>query len=61
VSLKVLPVARGTRTITRRIDAQDAIGLLGAAVQRGIPITAVSGTPISCMCAWKVPRPGWMK
>ena len=39
VSLKVLPVARGTRTITRRIDAQDAIGLLGAAVQRGIPIT----------------------
>jgi len=39
VSLKVLPVARGTRTLLRRIDAQSAIGLLGAVVQRGIPVT----------------------
>jgi glycolate oxidase FAD binding subunit len=22
---------------------------------------AVSGAPVSCTCAWKVPRPGWMK
>ena len=39
VSLKVLPVARSTRTLLRRIDAQGAIDLLGAAVQRGVPIT----------------------
>jgi len=39
VSLKVLPVARGTRTLRRRIDAQGAIDLLGAVVQRGIPVT----------------------
>jgi glycolate oxidase FAD binding subunit len=39
VSLKVLPVARGTRTLRRHIAAQDAIDLLGAAVQRGLPIT----------------------
>ena len=39
VSLKVLPVARGTRTIMRRIDAQGATGLLGTAMQRGIPVT----------------------
>ena len=38
-SLKVLPVARGTRTLLRRIDAQGAIGLLGAVVQHGMPIT----------------------
>jgi glycolate oxidase FAD binding subunit len=39
VSLKVLPVARDTRTLLLRIDAQGAIGLLGTVVQRGIPIT----------------------
>jgi glycolate oxidase FAD binding subunit len=39
VSLKVLPVARGSRTLRRRIDAQDAIDLLGAAAQRGVPLT----------------------
>ncbi len=39
VSLKVLPVARGTRTVTRNIDAQGAIDLLLAAGQRGLPIT----------------------
>jgi glycolate oxidase FAD binding subunit len=39
VSLKVLPVARGTRTVSRNIDAQGAIDLLVAAVQRGLPIT----------------------
>jgi glycolate oxidase FAD binding subunit len=39
VSLKVLPVARGTRTLLRRVDAQGAIGLLGAIVQRGMPVT----------------------
>jgi glycolate oxidase FAD binding subunit len=39
VSLKVLPVARGARTLRRRIDAQDAIALLGAVAQRGLPLT----------------------
>ncbi|MGB7739430.1 MAG: glycolate oxidase subunit GlcE [Steroidobacteraceae bacterium] len=39
VSLKVLPVARGTRTLRRHVDAQVAIGLLGAVVQNGMPIT----------------------
>jgi glycolate oxidase FAD binding subunit len=39
VSLKVLPVARDTRTVSRNIDAQGAIDLLVAAVQRGLPIT----------------------
>jgi glycolate oxidase FAD binding subunit len=39
VSLKVLPVARGARTLRRRIDAQGAIDLLGAAAQRGVPLT----------------------
>ncbi len=39
VSLKVLPVARGTRTLRRRIAAQGAIDLLGAAAQRGLPLT----------------------
>jgi glycolate oxidase FAD binding subunit len=39
VSLKVLPVARGTRTVSRRIDAQGAIDLLIAAAQHGTPIT----------------------
>jgi glycolate oxidase FAD binding subunit len=38
VSLKVLPVARGTQTLLQRIDARGAIRLLGAAVQRGLPI-----------------------
>jgi glycolate oxidase FAD binding subunit len=39
VSLKVLPVARGTCTLHRRIDAQGAVDLLGAITQRGTPIT----------------------
>jgi glycolate oxidase FAD binding subunit len=39
VSLKVLPVARGTRTLRRRIAAQDAMDLLGAAARRGLPLT----------------------
>jgi FAD/FMN-containing dehydrogenase len=39
VSLKVLPVARSTRTLVRRIDAGGTIDLLGAATQRGVPIT----------------------
>jgi glycolate oxidase FAD binding subunit len=39
VSLKVLPIARGTRTLRRRIDAQGAIDLLGAVAQRGLPLT----------------------
>ena len=39
VSLKVLPVARGTRTLLRRIDAQGAGDLLGTVLQRGIPVT----------------------
>jgi glycolate oxidase FAD binding subunit len=39
VSLKVLPVARATRTVRRRIDAQGAVDLLGAAAQRGLPLT----------------------
>jgi glycolate oxidase FAD binding subunit len=39
VSLKVLPVARGTRTLRRCIAAQGAIDLLGAAAQRGLPLT----------------------
>jgi glycolate oxidase FAD binding subunit len=40
VSLKVLPVARGTRTLRRQIAAQGAIDLFGAAAQRGLPLTA---------------------
>jgi glycolate oxidase FAD binding subunit len=40
VSLKVLPVARATRTVRRRIDAPGAVDLLGTAVQRGLPLTA---------------------
>jgi glycolate oxidase FAD binding subunit len=39
VSLKVLPVARGTRTLRRQIAADGAIDLLGAVVQHGMPIT----------------------
>jgi glycolate oxidase FAD binding subunit len=39
VSLKVLPVARDRRTLRRRVDAQGVIGLLGAVVQHGVPIT----------------------
>ena len=39
VSLKVLPVARGARTLRRHIAAQGAIDLLGAAAQRGLPLT----------------------
>jgi glycolate oxidase FAD binding subunit len=35
----VLPLARGTRTVCRRIDAQGALDLLGAVVQRGVPVT----------------------
>jgi glycolate oxidase FAD binding subunit len=39
VSLKVMPVARGTRTLRRHIAAQGAIDLLGEAAQRGLPLT----------------------
>jgi glycolate oxidase FAD binding subunit len=39
VSLKVLPAARSTRTLLQHIDAQRAVGLLGAAAQRGVPVT----------------------
>ena len=39
VSLKVLPAARGTRTVSRRIDAQGALDLLAATAGRGMPIT----------------------
>lgn len=39
VSLKVLPVARDTRTLRRRSDAQAAIDLLGTVAQRGLPLT----------------------
>jgi len=39
VSLKVLPVACGSRTLWRHIDAPGAIDLLGAVAQRGLPLT----------------------
>ena len=39
VSLKVLPVARGTRTVRKRIDAPGAIDLLAGFAQRGVPVT----------------------
>ncbi len=39
VSLKVLPVARDTRTVLLPIDAQGAIDLLIATTQRGVPVT----------------------
>jgi glycolate oxidase FAD binding subunit len=39
VSLKVLPVARDTRTLRRRSDARAAIDLLGTVAQRGLPLT----------------------
>jgi glycolate oxidase FAD binding subunit len=40
VSLKVLPVAADTRTLRRSIAATQAIDLLLAATQRGVPVTA---------------------
>jgi glycolate oxidase FAD binding subunit len=40
VSLKVLPVAVGTRTVRRAVTAAEAIDLLLAATQRGVPVTA---------------------
>jgi glycolate oxidase FAD binding subunit len=40
VSLKVLPMASGTRTLRRAVDASTAASDLVAAVQRGVPITA---------------------
>lgn len=40
VSLKVLPVASGSRTLRRAVDSSAAIRELAEAVQRGVPITA---------------------
>ena len=40
VSLKVLPVAVGTRTVRTTVDAATAIEALVAATQRGVPVTA---------------------
>ena len=40
VSLKVLPMASGTRTLRRTIDAATAVGELVRAVQAGVPVTA---------------------
>jgi glycolate oxidase FAD binding subunit len=40
VSLKVLPVAAGSRTIRRAVDASTAITHLMTAAQRGLPVTA---------------------
>ena len=40
VSLKVLPVASGSRTVRRTVDATTAVSDLAAAVQRGVPVTA---------------------
>jgi len=40
VSLKVLPVATGTRTLRRRVDAQAAIDTLVDCARRGMPVTA---------------------
>ena len=40
VSLKVLPVAVGTRTLRQVVDARGAIDRLAKATQRGVPVTA---------------------
>ncbi len=40
VSLKVLPVPAGTRTLRRRIDAAAAVALLADMTQRGLPLSA---------------------
>jgi glycolate oxidase FAD binding subunit len=40
VSLKVLPVAVGARTIRRTVDVSTAIAHLVTAAQRGLPVTA---------------------
>jgi glycolate oxidase FAD binding subunit len=40
VSLKVLPVAAGTRTLRQAVDASGAIDRLATATTRGIPVTA---------------------
>jgi glycolate oxidase FAD binding subunit len=40
VSLKVLPVAAGTRTLRQAVDAHEAVDRLATATTRGIPITA---------------------
>lgn len=39
-SLKVLPVATGSSTLRRRIDAAAAVDLLADMTQRGLPVTA---------------------
>lgn len=40
VSLKVLPVAAGTRTLRQAVDAHEAVDRLATATTRGLPITA---------------------
>jgi glycolate oxidase FAD binding subunit len=40
VSLKVLPMSAGTRTLRRRVDAQTAIDTLVDCARRGLPVTA---------------------
>jgi glycolate oxidase FAD binding subunit len=40
VSLKVLPLPAGTLTLRRRMDAADAIDLIAATTQRGLPVSA---------------------
>lgn len=40
VSLKVLPIARGTCTVTRNIDAQDALDWLDTMARYGMPVSA---------------------